>query len=389
MMPGTPGFVGARLREAREARGLTIVSLAEMLGVTKQAVSQYEHGQQTPRPEVMTKLVAVLNLPQHFFSSQPGSIPVGTMFYRSLSAATKTARTRAEWRYIWSRRIAAYLEAFVQFPAPHFPDLDPPANPQELRDEDIEDLATRTRRFWTLGDGPISNMVWLLENNGAIVTRDYLQAETLDAFSEWSESQGRGFVFLGADKGAGVRSRYDCAHELGHLLLHRSIEKSRLAQDFKLIEHQAHRFAGAFLLPAATFADDLYTLSLDSFRVMKTKWHTSIAMMIMRAATLDFVSEDQKRRLFVSYSHRGWRRQEPLDDKLEVETPRVMRRAFELLFRENVIGRDSVLEALPYAAADIERLAALPEAFLMPTEPSVTIRPQQPGNVIPFRPKQA
>lgn len=38
MRLGTPGFLGARLKEAREARSMTGSSLAEVLGVTRQAV---------------------------------------------------------------------------------------------------------------------------------------------------------------------------------------------------------------------------------------------------------------------------------------------------------------------------------------------------------------
>ena len=39
MKLGTPGFVGPRLREAREGRGLTAMSLAELLGITRSAIS--------------------------------------------------------------------------------------------------------------------------------------------------------------------------------------------------------------------------------------------------------------------------------------------------------------------------------------------------------------
>ena len=43
-MIGTPGFVGERLTEARQARGLTGTSLAEILSVRPGSISQYEHG---------------------------------------------------------------------------------------------------------------------------------------------------------------------------------------------------------------------------------------------------------------------------------------------------------------------------------------------------------
>ncbi len=67
MRSGTSGFVGARLREAREARELTAIALADLIGVTRQAVSQYESGIQTPAPYVMRRIMDVLRLPLQFF----------------------------------------------------------------------------------------------------------------------------------------------------------------------------------------------------------------------------------------------------------------------------------------------------------------------------------
>src|SRR5215212_8094956 len=111
MRPGTPGFVGARLREGREARGLTATALSEILDVTRQSVSQYENEQQTPRPEVMQKIEQVLNLPPAFFSrpvvGEPGERKI---FYRSMSSATKHARARMDRRYDWLREITDYLQ---------------------------------------------------------------------------------------------------------------------------------------------------------------------------------------------------------------------------------------------------------------------------------------
>src|SRR5208283_309406 len=102
MKPGTQGFVGQRLREAREARGLTITSLAEMLGRLKQSISSYEKNQQSPNPEFVQLLADKLNLPLHFFFMQARASGADTtIFYRSINSATKGARTSAEWKMSW------------------------------------------------------------------------------------------------------------------------------------------------------------------------------------------------------------------------------------------------------------------------------------------------
>jgi hypothetical protein len=135
-----------------------------------------------------------------------------------------------------------------------------------------------------MSEGPVGNMVYLLENQGVIVARDSLGNVTL--------------------------------------LLHRNLNPKSLARptDFKLIERQAHRFSAAFLLPMAPFADDFFAASLDTLRAIKPRWRVSIAMMIMRARDGDLISDEAKRRMFINYSRRRWQRSEPLDDTLEAET---------------------------------------------------------------------
>ena len=50
MKPNTPGFIGKRLKEGREARELSMQGLAELLGVSRQSISKYESNDQSPRP---------------------------------------------------------------------------------------------------------------------------------------------------------------------------------------------------------------------------------------------------------------------------------------------------------------------------------------------------
>ena len=114
MRPGTPGFMGQRLREAREARGFTATMLAESVGVTKQSVSLYESGAQTPAPHVMRKIVEVLRLPSHYFLARPPRSDETAIFWRSMASATKSARLRVERLYGWVREIADFLRGYVK-----------------------------------------------------------------------------------------------------------------------------------------------------------------------------------------------------------------------------------------------------------------------------------
>jgi Zn-dependent peptidase ImmA (M78 family)/DNA-binding XRE family transcriptional regulator len=385
MKPGTLGFIGARLREAREARGLTAIALSDLIGVTRQAISQYENEAQSPRPEIMERITRTLQLPVAYFRF-PLDVTMGTIFYRSISAATKSARSRAEKRYLWVRIIDSYLREFIDFPKLNFPSFNLPSDPRSLSPEDIEDLAVQARQFWNFSNGPINNMVSLLESNGAIVIRDELGADTLDAFSDVLPlTEYPQYVVLGADKNISVRSRFDSAHEMAHKILHGNIDKSFLSRkaDHHLIESQAHRFAAAFLLPADSFGNEFYSVDLDVLKNLKLKWRVSIAMMIKRAEDLNFISTDQSRRLWIKLSRMGWKTKEPYDDTIEIECPRLLRQAFEMLINENIQTREEILSHIPLAQNDIEKLASLDPGYL--TEP----RKESLSGVISLIPRQS
>ncbi len=396
-MIGTPGFIAERLSQAREARGLTAVSLAEMIGVNSASISNYERGRQSPSPEAMERIASVLNQPLAFFLRPMPIAKEEDIWWRAMSAATKSARVRAYARHAWLREIVCYLADYVDFPEPNIPNFQLPSDVQQISTDLIEEIATECRRHWKLGTGPIADVVLLLENNGVIVSRGELEAESLDAYSQTPRDSAHPFIFLGSDKASAVRSRHDASHELGHLILHRNVDAKAIKNPvlFKLIETQAHRFASAFNLPAEGFANQLWAPTLDAFLALKPHWKVAVAAMIIRSEQLCILSEEQARRAWINMSRRGWRKQEPLDDRLESERPSLLRRSFELLVNEGIKTADQIVTDLALNPSDIESLACLEEGYLTEKAPEILAMPQlkeelrSSGNVIRFVPKKA
>lgn len=366
MKVGTPGFVGARLTEAREAMGLTQIALADLLDVTRQAVSQYESGDASPSPDVMRRISAKLDLPIRFFLERPRNRARGTTFYRSMKSTTKAARARADRRFGWLLDIADYIRNWIRFPAIKVPDFRPPSDPAAIGSDMIREFALETRRHWGLGLGPISNVAWLLENSGVVVSRYGLGADELDAFSEWVPEDSTPYVVLNSEKRSAARSRFDVGHELGHLILHRNVDRKAVNKPdwFNLIEDQAHRFAGEFLLPQETFAGDYFAPSLDSFATLQAKWKVSIAFMINRFSALGLITPEQRTSLYRNRSRRGWSTREPFDDEMEAENPRLLRRSFEMLIDKSIIDVNRVTFDLIYPAREIETLTGLAHGYL-------------------------
>jgi Zn-dependent peptidase ImmA (M78 family)/transcriptional regulator with XRE-family HTH domain len=368
MRPGTPGFVGARLTEAREARGITITALSELVHVSRQSITQYEKGEQTPGPETLTRLAMALAVPAHYFLKPLPTIDDGTVFFRSMSAATKSARKRATVYLGRLYEIAAEVEEYVELPPVDIPRIDIPVDPLKIEQEQIEDIAVKVRRAWSLGDGPISNIVWLMENHGIVVSRLSLDAETLDGLSRWIN--GRPYVLLTTDVSA-ARSRFDAAHELGHLLLHRHVSQKQLnsSELFKFFESQAHRFAAAFAFPATAFAREAYPLRLDHFVSLKSRWRLSIKMMISRARDLRLITEDQAAGMYRSYSYRKWHGCEPLDDVLPAEQPRLLDKAMQTLIDGEACTPDGLAYTIGLEEREIVRVAGVARGRLS-TQPA-------------------
>ena len=133
----------------------------------------------------------------------------------------------------------------------------------------------------------------------------------------------------------------DVSHELGHLILHRhvpQVEKNK-SDVAKLMEKQAFRFGGAFLMPETTFTHDLLSLSLDAMVELKSKWRIAVSAMIYRLAELELISDSQQKRLRINLSRRGWRKREPLDDTLVPEQPRLLERSITLLLERGVTNK--------------------------------------------------
>ena len=360
MRPGTPGFEPSRLKAAREAKGLTPLMLAEVVGVKRQAVYQYERGEISPHPDVLMRLALVLGVRPGFFQLPP--IPSArTLFFRSSAGVTARARARGERRAERAWLVWDELGKRLELPTPNVPEYSE-ANPIALDDDEIEEAATRARRHWGMGDGPIANTVWLLENNGIVVVREDIADRTMDSWSRWEAWDANPVVILNSFKASAVRSRFDAAHELGHLVLHRAVRPDYWASQedgVAIREEQAHKF----LLPSSPFVSETKHPSLERFLAMKPRWKASVQAMVRRARDLHVIDEARYTQMQKGISKLRWRSREPLDDELPMEEPRLVRRAFEVLKGHDPDAPTALSLSLELQTEDLASLAGLPEAF--------------------------
>lgn len=360
----TPAAAGAkpipeRIREAREARGLSGEALAEAIGVSRQAVAQFETGQASPAGETMSRIIGITGQPISFFTTLPPRAgEPRSPFFRSLKRMEQHHRRRIVRRMQWAGDIGALIERFIDLPTVNFPDFEFDVAVGD--EDDIELAAEKLRDHWGLGRGPIRDLGAVLEAHGILLVRERVNCADMDAVSCWIG--GRAIVLLSDEVVSGPRDLFNLAHELGHLLLHPDVEVSSANLD--IIEKQAHRFASAFLLPRDTFSREVLGSSLAYFTSLKGRWGVSIVAMAYRCRDLGLLSDNQFSYLFRQMNVKRIRKVEPLDDQFPVNRPTVLAEGLRMLVEHGVHTRSQIETSLGLNLRDVEAVAGLPEGYL-------------------------
>lgn len=338
-------FNGERLKAARRFNKLTLAELAEQVNVTKQMLSKYEKDLSQPSAEIIIQLENSLGFPRKFFYEKSlylGS--VGNTYFRSLSKATKKDIEAQKLRVDFLEPIFKLIDDYIELP---------PANiPTFLSDLDVEEVGKQLREKWNLGNGPIKNMVEVLEINGIIVSTSKMNLQVIDAYTQTRKINGKDvyFVILGNDKGSFFRRQFDGAHELGHIILHESnLDASTLTREQeKQIEAEANQFASAFLLPKETFTRDVSIMptNLQHYLFLKKKWNVSVGAMVRRAYSLNIINSTQYTTLQRKMSSKGWRTVEPFDEKYLPTKPVLLGEAIKVLLENNIFNGVTLLTTL-------------------------------------------
>lgn len=370
-------FFPKRLTEAREAIGMSMSALAEKCDLSPTAISAFESARRKPSSETVRTLAQHLDVPfRYLVKERPFPVVAeGAVFFRS----TATARTRREQKRRsrlarWSYEVSAWIDKYVDLPVSTLPEPEALGllNSGEYDEEDIEQAAYSLREHWGLTMGPIPNLTDLLEANGVFVVRQDLKNKKLDAFSQIIN--GRPMIFLGNSTSA-VRSRFDAAHELAHLILHQQLSQEDISEPviLKRIEQEANLFAAAFLLPEQTLAQELYGLTLSSFQILKKRWLVSMQAIIFRSQQIGALDPDQAKSLFIQISSKGWRTKEPLDDVIEHENSALPKQAWNLISNHPSINASAILDELSIPSYFVANTLGVKKHEIIPASQAANI----------------
>lgn len=357
-------FNNTRFALARKRRGLTKRALAKEVGVTDRSITAYESGQTVPENQTVEKIASALRFPvEFFFADDVEELPVEVASFRALTKMTAAKRDIALSAGSVALLLNHWIDNKFDLPEPDFPEdyrisaeyksqlhkrpesFESQAYPDVGQENDPESAAEMLRRYWDLGELPIKNMISLLESKGVRVFSLSVDAREVDAFSMWYDNTP--FVFLNTKKTA-ERCRFDAAHELGHLVMHK-----HGAPQGQEAEKEANAFASAFLMPRrSVLANAPRTATLKSLISHKKYWNISAAALNYRLHSLKLTTDWTYRTLCIELAKLG-RDHEP--DPSPFETSQVLKKVFASL-REDGISKSDVAKELLIQPEELDEL---------------------------------
>ena len=251
-----------RVELVRLRLGLTKIGFAKALGVDRKTLQRFEAGTHDLNPQCIDKLVEISDYPKEFFEKDEFQYPdARAVSFRSLRSLTAMSRNAALAAGALAFELDDLINDRFELPKHSLP---------RLNNHMPADAAQALRAYWGIGERPIGNMINMLESHGVRVFSLSEETRHLDAYSFWRND--RPYVFLNTIK-TPEHSRFDAAHELGHLIMHQHGGPSH-----RSAEDEAYTFASAFLMPPADLRAHLPVVrGLKDLLEGKQRWRVSAA----------------------------------------------------------------------------------------------------------------
>ena len=345
-------MIGIRLKLARTAAGLSLRGLADAIShrVTAQAIGKYERNEAMPSSGVLIALAAALHTTPDYLLGDP-ELVLDDLEFRKNAFTSKRAEARVVASVLAHLERYLSIEDILQMSSAHWDE--PRDVPYPVRHDPIEAdrAADALRHRWRLGNEPIPNLVELLEERGVkIFAVDLGSVGGLAARAGRPSHPAVPLIVVNATNW-GERQRFTIAHELGHIVL--DVASSLDA------ERVAHRFAGAFLMPAEALWLEVgkhrSAIALGELLVLKHVFGVSIQALTHRCRDLDIINQATYRALFSEFNRLGWR-SEPYEEyrAMPGELPNRFNRLCLRALAEGAISESRAAELLDIGIADVD-----------------------------------
>ena len=347
-------MIGKRLKLLRSSACLSLRGLEERIGnrVTAQAIGKYERDESMPGSGVLIALADALDVSVDYLVGDQEIILEAVEFRKkTITSRREASQVKAKVLHLLERYLL--VEELIHLPSVewHSPREAPYPVMQDISEADR--AAQSLRDHWGLGNDPIPNLVELLEEQGIKVLAADLT--NIDGLTARVRRAGKGAVpvIVVNRKDWGEHQRFTLAHELGHLVMDVT---TRLDE-----EKAAHRFAGAFLMPAdalwAEIGKHRTAIGWGELFELKRLFGASVQAITYRCKDLGIFNRALFERLFNEFKRLGWRDPpyKESDAREEGEKPKRFERLTFRALAEGAISESKAAELLGMSVHDLNR----------------------------------
>lgn len=235
--------LGANIRRYMKIRGLRIPQLAEQAGLSSAGLSNLLNGKADPRSSTLINIAKALDVPVgQLIESVPELKSLRFRTKKTLSAREKAERDQLKTETaIWLQDYA-FLESALEDHLPYRLGRRWAGDPAKA--------AAAVRKELEIGAGsPITDIADSIDQAGIKLRIKPFGFKKTNGLSVAQMDKGPAIVVNSENDIPVERRIFTVAHELGHLILHRSSYDGNEKEENKQEEHEANMFAGHFLLP--------------------------------------------------------------------------------------------------------------------------------------------
>jgi len=295
--------LASKLKVARAALGMSTRSVANAISnrlpTSHTTIANYESGKTTPPIDVLAALSHIYDRPLNWFLEYGQSLT--EVRYRNLKSRVKAGELHQLEAHA-QRWIDAYVAIERRLNRPLSNQIGRIPS-QEILAPDA--LAREIRQQLGLSTiEPVSSMVDILERFGIRV----LEESTPLKIDGLAAKYGDENIVVLNPLVSNDRIRLNAAHELAYVLYSISDQDE---SDSKSMEQKAYEFGSHLLLPNDQLKQAFTGKSMVRLVQFKERFGISLAAMIDRAEKLKFLTKSEVQSLWIEFTRRGWRSDEP------------------------------------------------------------------------------
>lgn len=300
-----------RLKTARKMKGWSLEELVSQMGeeaVSKQAISKYENGEMLPNEETLLHLSKALGIKvdyfyrKHYLSIEKVSFRKLDTYPAKMQDMVISSTQDFVERYLELEELIGIASKFNSKKYTQLKINGP---------EDIEKAAEFIRKEWKLGEGPIYNVIEMLEEQHIKVFEvDH------DPDSFWGLSTiipKRNIPVIVVNKNEKVkadRKRFTALHELGHIVMN----LDHLPE--KTQEQYCHHFAASMLIPKDRLIEEIGSekrtkIYISELGQLKKQYGISISALLLRLRDCNIISANLCSTMLTEMKRQGIYKVEP------------------------------------------------------------------------------